>query len=294
MPTNTISIRMLGEFSVDWNNNTISDKNNRMRKVWLLLAYLIYNRTQHITQDHYISLLQGKNSEESADPGGNLKAMFFRLRSMLAQLGDAAGHDLIIRQSGSYTWNTDIPLVLDIEEFEQLCRQGNETEDCSAKLDLYLKALSLYQGDYLPKLASESWVMPISAYYHQLYLDTTEKTLILLEDFERCSDISALCQNVLKIESYHESIYQHFMRAKIALGDASAALQIYEEMSELLFATFGVMPSDESRTLYREASRESGENTIPVGTVREQLREEARKSAAQKRRSRVSAAADAF
>jgi hypothetical protein len=44
-------------------------------------------------------------------------------------------------------------------------------------------------------------------------------------------------------------------------------------MSELLFDNFGVRPSDESRALYREASRDANETTVPVGTVREQLRE---------------------
>ena len=273
MPSDTISVKMLGEFSIEWNGNTISDKNNRMRKVWLLLAYLIYNRTQQITQDHYISLLQSKSSDDSTDPGANLKAMFFRLRSMLDQLGESAGHTLILRQSGSYVWNPDILLTLDTEVFEQLCQAGNEASEPSEKLGHYLQALELYQGDFLPKLSAESWAMPLSAYYHQLYLDTTEKALALLETDARWSDIVHLCEHTLKIEAYQESIYQHLMRAQLALGESSEALHMYEEMSDLLFSTFGVMPSEESRALYRKAMRSENSYAIPAGEIRESLKE---------------------
>ena len=44
-------------------------------------------------------------------------------------------------------------------------------------------------------------------------------------------------------------------------------------MSEVLFSTFGVMPSDESRALYREASREAETPTVPAGDLRDILRE---------------------
>ena len=97
--------------------------------------------------------------------------------------------------------------------------------------------------------------------------------LVLLEADGLWEEVSGLCEQALKVEPYSEELYQYRMRGLIAAGDRAGAQKAYVDMSELLFATFGVMPSDESRTLYREAARDSGENTIPVGTVREQLRE---------------------
>ena len=34
---------------------------------------------------------------------------------MLNQLDEAAGHELILHKRGSYTWNNQIPLQLDVE-----------------------------------------------------------------------------------------------------------------------------------------------------------------------------------
>jgi len=64
------------------------------------------------------------------------------------------------------------------------------------------------------------------------------------------------------------------MRSLLARGEKEKALSVYEDMSELLFSTFGVMPSDESRSLYREASKRMAGVPVPVGELRERLREE--------------------
>lgn len=274
-----ITVQMLGGFSIEQGGQKIDDHSNRMRKVWLLLAYLIYHRNDRITQDHYVQFLRSKN-DDTADPSGNLKVLFYRARSLLNQLNDDAGHTMILRKGGNYIWNSDIPLELDVEVFEQLCQDGNAAANTNKQLELYLQALQLYRGDFLPKLAAEAWVTPISAYYHRIYMETVEKALALLADQARWEEISQLCEAALKIEPYSESLYQYLMQCKLNSGDWTAVQSIYEEMSDLLFSTFGIMPSDESRALYRKASRTSEGGVVPIGSIREQLREPQRATGA--------------
>ena len=263
-----LKITMLGSFSLTRDEKTIDDSNNRMRKVWLLLAYLIYTRRTRNTQDSYLSLIQG----ESDDPAGRLKALFYRVRTMLDQLGDQAGHELIIRKNGTYAWNSDIPLELDVEEFDTLLSAA-ANQSGEERLATLLQAMELYRGDFLPKLSTESWAMPINAYYHQRFLDVADEVLSGLEERQRWDEAAVLCSKALKIEPYSEELYQHLMRCQIASGDRSAAVTSYETMSELLFDTFGVMPSEESRKLYREATRERSGHTLPTEEVRDHLQE---------------------
>lgn len=272
MVSQRITVQMLGSFTVRQGDREIGDHSNRMRKVWLLLAYLIYHRHSPVTQEHYLSLLRSK--DDAADPAANLKAVFFRTRTLLNQLGDTAGHDLIIRKNGTYSWNTEVPLQLDVEEFDRLCREAAAAEEEDRCLELCRQALTLYQGDFLFKLSAEAWVIPIAAYYHQLYLETVSRALELLSSRRLWEEADALCQQALKIEPYSEELYQKLMRCRIAMGDRASALTLYEEMSELLFSAFGVMPSDASRAIYREAARSGDDKTIPVGAVRDLLREE--------------------
>ena len=268
-----LKVSMLGGFTLQLGDRTIDDSSNRMRKVWLLLAYLIHSRNKQTTQEHCLALLQAGN-EECTDPVGRLKTIMYRVRSMLNQLDDDAGHLWIRRKSGSYIWNNDIPLELDADLFESLCAQAEETDDAPARLSLYLQALTLYKGDFLPKLATEPWVMPLNAYYHRLYLDAVSRTLQLMEGSEQWDAAVTLCERALEIEPFSEELYQHRMRCLIAADRRSEALQVYEQLNEMLYSTFGVVPSDESRELYRQASSSASGAAIPASALRERLREE--------------------
>ena len=267
-----LQVSMLGGLSVARQGKTIGDGSNRMKKVWLLLAYLIYTRGSRSTQDHFVSLIQGADMNQIDDPASRLKALFYRTRTMLDELGTGAGKQYIIHKNGSYCWNTEEPITVDVEEFDRLCAAA-KAADKEKQLELYLQALSLYKGDFLPKLSMEPWVMPINAYYHRLYLDAVQQTLTLLEEQGSYQQAADLCLRALRIEPYSEDLCQHLMRCRIATGDQAGARKVYEDMSELLFEHFGVMPSDESRQLYRQANREVNDRSVPVDTVRENLRE---------------------
>ncbi len=266
-------ITMLGSFSVKSEHGLIDEHSNRMRKVWLLLAYLIYSRRSRITQNDLLSVIQGADNSEVEDPAGRLKALLYRSRAMLDGLYEGAGHQLIQRKNGTYCWNVDQAVILDAEEFDRLCKAAAAAPEAE-KLTLYRQALPLYQGDFLPKLSMEPWVMPINAYFHQLYLAATNEALILMEKDGCWAEAASLCTQALKIEPYSEELYCHLMRCRMELLDREGALLAYEQMSQLLFDTFGVMPSEESRKLYRKASKLVNDQTVPMGTVNEQLQEE--------------------
>ncbi len=50
-------------------------------------------------------------------------------------------------------------------------------------------------------------------------------------------------------------------------------ITVYEEMSELLFSNFGIMPSEDLRELHRKAARTVNDRAVSMSTVQEQLRE---------------------
>lgn len=267
-----LQIRMLGEFSISLGKQEINDSDNRSRKVWLLMAYMIYCRNRSVSQDELADLLWG-DEERSSNPVNALKTMFHRVRSLLNQLDSAAGHHLIVRRDGTYAWNPDVPFSLDTDMFEALCRSGAAQSDEDRRLESYLQALALFEGDFLPMLSSEPWVVPISAYFHNLYIRTVQETLPLLEGRGRLREAADLCRKSVEVEPYNELLYQHLMQDLLTLGEQQAVISIYEDMSQLLFDSFGIMPSDETRAIYREAMRTVNDKAVSIVTLREQLRE---------------------
>ncbi len=270
----TLQVQMLGQFTLRYGDRTISDSDDRSRRVWSLLAYMLYNHGRSFAQEELIHLYWS-NSEKSADPGNALKSIFHRIRTALDKLQPGLGRLLIRRKAGRYFWNNVIPLSLDIEDFEVHFHAAEAAGDDDVRLAEYQAALALYAGDPLPRMTDEIWTIPIVAYYHSLYTRAAAGAIELLEKQERTAEAVALCRQAIHIEPYQEDLYEHLMRGLLRTGDMKGAMSVYEEMSEQLFAHFGVMPSETLRTLYRQATRTVNDRTLTMDEVCSQLEEPA-------------------
>lgn len=275
----TLQVQMLGQFTLRYGDRTISDSDDRSRRVWSLLAYMLYNHGRSFAQEELIHLYWS-NSEKSADPGNALKSIFHRIRTALDKLQPGLGRLLIRRKAGRYFWNNAMPLSLDIEDFEAHFHAAEAAGDDDVRLAEYQAALALYAGDPLPRMTDEIWTIPIVAYYHSLYTRAAAGAIELLEKQERTAEAVALCRRAIHIEPYQEDLYEHLMRGLLRTGDMKGAMSVYEEMSELLFAHFGVMPSETLRTLYRQATRTVNDRTLTMDEVCSQLEEPAPHSGA--------------
>lgn len=270
----TLQVQMLGQFTLRYGDRTISDSDDRSRRVWSLLAYMLYNHGRSFAQEELIHLYWS-NGEKSADPGNALKSIFHRIRTALDKLQPGLGRLLIRRKAGRYFWNNVIPLSLDTEDFEAHFHAAEAAGDDDVRLAEYQAALALYAGDPLPRMTDEIWTIPIVAYYHSLYTRAAAGAIELLEKQERTAEAVALCRRAIHIEPYQEDLYEHLMRGLLRTGDMKGAMSVYEEMSELLFAHFGVMPSETLRTLYRQATRTVNDRTLTMDEVCSQLAEPA-------------------
>ena len=270
----TLQVQMLGQFTLRYGDRTISDSDDRSRRVWSLLAYMLYNHGRSFAQEELIRLYWS-NSEKSADPGNALKSIFHRIRTALDKLRPGLGRLLIRRKAGRYFWNNAMPLSLDIEDFEAHFHAAEAAGDDDVRLTEYQAALALYAGDPLPRMTDEIWTIPIVAYYHSLYTRAAAGAIELLEKQERTAEAVALCRRAIHIEPYQEDLYEHLMRGLLRTGDMKGAMSVYEEMSELLLAHFGVMPSETLRTLYRQATRTVNDRTLTMDEVCSQLEEPA-------------------
>lgn len=270
----TLQVQMLGQFTLRYGDRTISDSDDRSRRVWSLLAHMLYNHGRSFAQEELIHLYWS-NNEKSADPGNALKSIFHRIRTALDKLQPGLGRLLIRRKAGRYFWNNAMPLSLDIEDFEAHFHAAEAAGDDDVRLAEYQAALALYAGDPLPRMTDEIWTIPIVAYYHSLYTRAAAGAIELLEKQERTAEAVALCRRAIHIEPYQEDLYEHLMRGLLRTGDMKGAMSVYEEMSELLLAHFGVMPSETLRTLYRQATRTVNDRTLTMDEVCSQLAEPA-------------------
>ena len=142
-------------------------------------------------------------------------------------------------------------------------------------LNLCLEGLELYKGDFLPKSEYESWVIPISTYYHSLYQKLVYKTVELLTRKEDFSRITSICQTAVGIEPFDEEFHYHLVYSLYRDGHTSQAIEEYNHTLDLFYNEFSISPSDHFKDLYKSIrSKEQGINTN-LDSIQETLKEEA-------------------
>ena len=265
----TMHIQMFGEFTLQVGERKISDSGNRTKKIWSLLAYLICGRGRTVSAQKLMDLLWGEDSASSNQENA-LRITLHRLRGMLDQLWPDAGRELIVRREGGYAWNDAVPMELDCDRFDALCQSTGTQEQRLADV---LEALSLYRGEFLPKQASELWVIPIGTHYQNQYLLLTQEAVELLAARGRHGEAAALCRTAIQTEPYHEVLHQLLMRELGASGDSKGAAAVYEQLSKRLFDDFGIRPNEQTRAVYRESAHSPEDRTLPMDEVLEHLQE---------------------
>ena len=245
-----VAVTMLGGFRIRVDGNVLTDEINRSQKLWNVLCYLIAHRERTVPQSEFIELFWPE--ENSANPTNALKTLLYRVRSLLEPLF-GEGLEPILSQRGAYAWNPAIACEMDVDRFELLCRRAQDTAlPAQKRMALYEEAAEMYRGDYLPKLANQMWVVPISAHYHALYLEAVKEYADLLEHAEKFETMAELCTRASQLDPLDESLHTLIVRALLRQGKDSAALSHYEKATDLLYRNLGVRPSEELRALYRE------------------------------------------
>ena len=269
----TIYVNTLGGFSIKVGDKEITDNSNQSKKPLCLLEYLVVFQKKDISPNELINIIW--SDDPGVNPGGALKTLMFRSRKLLEPL-ELPPQKLLVQQRGSYAWTQEYPTQLDIDRFEAICTQViNHIQDEDAALKLCLEGLAIYKGDFLPKSEYESWVIPISTYYHSLYQKLVYKTVDLLLKKENFSLITSICQTAVGIEPFDEEFHYYLVYSLYRDGHTSQAIEEYNHTMDLFYNEFSISPSDHFKDLYKTIrSKEQGINTN-LDSIQETLREEA-------------------
>ena len=277
--SNIIYVSMLGGCSLKYDDNLIDRQTVRSRRIWTLLEYLITNRNKTVTQDELIELLYP--GDKSDAPLSALKTLVFRTREVLNRLCYTDSKQIIMLRSGGYMWNPDILMDIDVETFENTVNEASSLDsDKNTQLQLRLKAIALYKGDFLADSALETWVVPISAYYRYLYLNIVNLALEELSEQGRFSEIISIAQNSITIYPYEEHLYYYLILALANTNQIATAKAQYESMTKLFYNEFGVTPSTHLQALYKKLSTSDNGVEMDLSIIKSQMTEAEKRSGA--------------
>lgn len=260
---------MLGEFSISYGDNVITEHSKRSKKMWTLLQFMIANHNREISQSELIGLLWG--DKESENPVGALKTSLHRLRACLAQLDLPDDVEIIVNSMGTYSLNNWIDCDIDFDKFEQLYKKSLIAQSEKEKTALYREALDIYKGDFLNKSKSDSWVMPINTYYHSLYVRIIHDTIDIYYKHKYYSELANICRRAFEIENLDDRIHLYYIKALLEMGEKSAAKSHYTYVMDLFYNKNGINPSPEFVALYEHTVKDDNSYNADFGVLKGQL-----------------------
>lgn len=268
----TIKIRFFGTFTITYDDISISEGDNRSKKLWKLLQYIVANRGRYIPQEELVALLW---SEDAAgdNPMSSLKTLLHRVRNTLDQLGFDESRKLILQRAGTYYWNPALTYTIDTDEFEAAAAQMKKTSDPEEKLNAAMKAMALYKGHYLGGKYNEPWAKEPCERYQAIYLECYETAIRLLADEKQFDEIIFLSEHALEIDSAQEAYYYSLIRALIEKGEFQKALETYDDVLNLFYNTYRKTPSDRLRSLYRSIVKSANSVEPDIAIIQEKLSE---------------------
>lgn len=269
MDDSRLEVSLLGGCSISCAGRAIDTDALHSKKIWQLLGFLITYRHREVTRSELLGAVYAEDA--SANPTNALKTLMHRVRASLDALGGPGGKNIILQREGGYCWNNALNTRVDTEEFDALFAAAQAEEDADRGLELRLRAIKLYRGDYMPKFAMESWVLPIYIYYHSRYMQLVHEAVERLSQKGEYDEAVDVCYAAIAIEPFDDSLYCRLIKALVNLGQNQAALSQYEKTKKLFFSEFGVTPSEELQALYRETLKSTHSVETDISEVKRKL-----------------------
>ena len=145
MLSQVLKVSMLNGFSLSLGGNTVSYTDDRSKKSWLLLGYLISKRNRQVPIEELTRIVWEDDASHSA-----IKTLIHRTRALLDGLGEDAGKSILVSAGGSYAIDREIEISCDAEEFEAAYNAARSRHDAEERLNSLVGAINLYTGDLQP------------------------------------------------------------------------------------------------------------------------------------------------
>jgi WD40 repeat protein/DNA-binding SARP family transcriptional activator len=252
----------LGTFQVRVGEQAIDDQAWRRRTARQLFKVLLTRPDRRMTRQEVIELFWPESDTGSA--ATNLRSTVHAIRRAF----ESAHAPEVVRGDHTSLWlDTDDVLWMDAVAFERKVTEAWRSPD---PLPLLEDASKLYAGDYLPDDVFEDWA---AGRRETLKRTWTELQYGLAQILETLPDPNAAIQpleRLLRADPCDERAAQELMNLLARHGQRSAAMRVFQRLSQSLRDELGVEPSPDTTELHHQIR--SGESVaaspIPAATFR--------------------------
>lgn len=246
-----LRVRMFGGFSASYGDGVLTFGRQRDSKFAQLFQILMTRPGQGFGKRDIMEFLYGR--EEVEDPNASLNNTIFRLRKYLDASQLPSG-DYLILNDGVLYFDGGIQVDSDVWNFECGVREFEKEQDRRKKAAAGQAACDFYQGDFLPQMSNEQWVIERNRAYKEMYSKTMKYLLDYLKeegDYRVMETLSARAAEFFPYGGWES--WQ--IESLIAMGRYREAERIYRETAAYIQEIGGFFSKNQQARFRRIGDR---------------------------------------
>ena len=236
----TLYVRMLGGFSVQWNGKLIAGGSKASDSQFTcLLQILLHHRQGGVTRDRLEELLF--EDREMSNIHHALQSVIYNTKKKLVRAG-LPDINLIEQHKGVFFWTDALPVVEDTTEFDALCRRAADAADPDERIALYMDACHWYGGEFLPSQTGVVWAVREARRYREAFCNCVEQAAALLrvhQDYFQMEELGTYAARIDPLADW-ETVT---MEALASMGRYEEARKLYDDTVQFYFNEEGLRPS---------------------------------------------------
>ena len=262
-------VRMLGGFSVFYGDREIILGRKSTLKFIQMLQLVWYHGEKGIHKEQLVKYLYDR--ADVSDSNNSVNNLMYQIRRQMAAAGLPKG-EYILREDGIYRANPEFPVEVDVHQFEALLDAGGQAGTAEETRSCYEKALELYQGELLPMICTELWVLTEGLRLKNRFEECVQW---LAEDAKKRSDYAAMGAY------YEKAVYLYpydgwqigQIDVLVEKGEYKKAYEAYKEMADKYSEEIGLPPTQEMIDCYERLFEKVHGVSGEIGDIKEELKE---------------------
>lgn len=160
-----VYVNCLGDLEIRNAKGTLTEEDISSDLCLNLFALIITNMKRALKIERLADALWPGDVMDN--PYRSVSNIAYRLRRILSIIDL---EDLIVGRHGTFVINPEYNVYTDFDRFEDNCYRMEAEVNPKAQSELYQGAVELYRGDLFSKISYQHWLMPKTAYYHNIFL----------------------------------------------------------------------------------------------------------------------------
>ena len=250
-------IYLTGHVALECRDRVVGEDAFPGRQGLLAFVFLTMNRRRPVGRDELIDVIWPDQPPPSVDAA--LNAIVSKLRSVLRVFGDTASESSIDVRSGRIGIRLPASAWVDVEEAACAIDEAEgavRTGDWARAWGFANVVVSIADRPFVPDCEA-GWIHGYRTILRTLLVRGLECLAAASHATGQPTLAMQHASELLRIEPFRETGYQHLMRAHASVGNNAEALRVYDRCRTLLREELGTSPSPQTEAVFLRILRAS-------------------------------------